>query len=78
MFIPASNSSPPAQHRNQIIIWLVLCSSIPKSSSMRSFGYRPLRLLQSDLTPVSEPIKVDATTFAEITREAKVPVLVDF
>jgi thioredoxin 2 len=30
------------------------------------------------LPPVSEPIDVDATAFAEITREAKVPVLVDF
>jgi thioredoxin 2 len=30
------------------------------------------------LPPVSEPIEVDATAFAEITREAKVPVLVDF
>ena len=30
------------------------------------------------LPPVSEPIEVDAAQFAEITREAKVPVLVDF
>src|SRR6516164_4903482 len=30
------------------------------------------------LPPVSEPIEVDATAFAEITREANVPVLVDF
>ena len=30
------------------------------------------------LPPVSEPIEVDASQFAEITREAKVPVLVDF
>ena len=30
------------------------------------------------LPPVSEPIEVDAAAFAEITREAKVPVLVDF
>ena len=30
------------------------------------------------LPPVSEPIEVDATAYAEITREAKVPVLVDF
>ena len=33
---------------------------------------------KSTLPPVSEPIEVDATQFAEITREAKVPVLVDF
>ncbi len=30
------------------------------------------------LPPVSEPIEVDAAAFSEITREAKVPVLVDF
>ena len=30
------------------------------------------------LPPVSEPIEVDGAAFAEITREAKVPVLVDF
>jgi thioredoxin 2 len=30
------------------------------------------------LPPVSEPIEVDATEFAGITRDAKVPVLVDF
>lgn len=30
------------------------------------------------LPPVSEPIEVDAAAFTEITREAKVPVLVDF
>jgi thioredoxin 2 len=30
------------------------------------------------LPPVSEPIDVGAAEFAEITREAKVPVLVDF
>jgi len=30
------------------------------------------------LPPVSEPIEVDASRFAEINREAKVPVLVDF
>jgi thioredoxin 2 len=30
------------------------------------------------LSPVSEPIEVNAAEFAEITREAKVPVLVDF
>ena len=30
------------------------------------------------LPPVSEPIEVDTAAFAEITREAKVPVLVDF
>jgi thioredoxin 2 len=30
------------------------------------------------LPPVSEPIEVDAAEFAEITREATVPVLVDF
>jgi thioredoxin 2 len=30
------------------------------------------------LPPISEPIEVGATEFAEITREAKVPVLVDF
>jgi len=33
---------------------------------------------KSPLPPVSAPIEVDATQFAEITREAKVPVLVDF
>jgi thioredoxin 2 len=33
---------------------------------------------KAPLPPVSEPIEVDATAFAEITREAKVPVLVDF
>ena len=33
---------------------------------------------KSALPPVSEPIEVDAAAFAEITREAKVPVLVDF
>ena len=33
---------------------------------------------KSPLPPVSEPIDVDAAEFAEITREAKVPVLVDF
>ena len=30
------------------------------------------------LPPVSEPVEVDASRFAEINREAKVPVLVDF
>ena len=30
------------------------------------------------LPPVAEPIEVDAAAFAEITNEAKVPVLVDF
>lgn len=30
------------------------------------------------LPPISEPIEVDAMAFAQITREAKVPVLVDF
>jgi thioredoxin 2 len=33
---------------------------------------------KATLPPVSEPIEVDATAFAEITREVKVPVLVDF
>ena len=33
---------------------------------------------KNPLPPVSEPIEVDATAFAEITRDAKVPVLVDF
>jgi thioredoxin 2 len=33
---------------------------------------------KTTLPPVSEPINVDAAEFAEITREAKVPVLVDF
>ena len=33
---------------------------------------------KATLPPVSEPIEVDAAAFAEITREAKVPVLVDF
>src|SRR6516165_2659702 len=32
---------------------------------------------KATLPPVSEPIEVDATQFAEITREARVPVLVD-
>ena len=30
------------------------------------------------MPPVAEPIEVDAAAFAEITNEAKVPVLVDF
>ena len=33
---------------------------------------------KNTLPPVSEPIEVDTAAFAEITREAKVPVLVDF
>ena len=33
---------------------------------------------KATLPPVSEPIEVDASQFAEITSEAKVPVLVDF
>lgn len=33
---------------------------------------------KSPLPPVSEPIEVDAAAFTEITRDAKVPVLVDF
>jgi thioredoxin 2 len=33
---------------------------------------------KATLPPASEPIEVDARAFAEITREAKVPVLVDF
>ncbi len=33
---------------------------------------------KATLPPVSEPIEVDAAAFAEITREARVPVLVDF
>jgi thioredoxin 2 len=33
---------------------------------------------KSALPPVSEPIEVDVAQFAEITRESKVPVLVDF
>jgi thioredoxin 2 len=33
---------------------------------------------KSPLPPVSEPIEVDTAAFTEITREAKVPVLVDF
>lgn len=33
---------------------------------------------KSALPPVSEPIEVGAMEFTEITREAKVPVLVDF
>jgi len=33
---------------------------------------------KATLPPVSEPIEVDAAAFAEITRDAKVPVLVDF
>jgi thioredoxin 2 len=33
---------------------------------------------KATLPPVSEPIEVGATEFAEIAREAKVPVLVDF
>ncbi len=32
---------------------------------------------KNPLPPVSEPIEVDAASFVEITREAKVPVLVD-
>jgi len=33
---------------------------------------------KTPLPPVSEPIEVDASAFAEITRESKVPILVDF
>jgi thioredoxin 2 len=33
---------------------------------------------KAPLPPVSEPIEVDAAAFAEITHEARVPVLVDF
>jgi thioredoxin 2 len=33
---------------------------------------------KATLPPISEPIEVNATEFAEFTREAKVPVLVDF
>jgi thioredoxin 2 len=33
---------------------------------------------KATLQPVSEPIEVDVTEFAEITREARVPILVDF
>jgi thioredoxin 2 len=33
---------------------------------------------KATLPPVSQPIEVAATEFSEITREAKVPVLVDF
>ncbi len=33
---------------------------------------------KATLPPVSEPIEVDTAAFTEITREAKVPVLVDF
>jgi thioredoxin 2 len=33
---------------------------------------------KATLPPVAGPIEVDAAQFAEITREAKVPVLVDF
>lgn len=33
---------------------------------------------KATLPPVSEPIEVSATEFIEITRDAKVPVLVDF
>jgi len=33
---------------------------------------------KATLAPVSEPIEVDAAAFAEITRDAKVPVLLDF
>jgi len=33
---------------------------------------------KAPLPPVSEPIEVDASAFAEITRESKVPILVDF
>jgi thioredoxin 2 len=33
---------------------------------------------KAPVPPVSEPIEVDEQQFAEITREAKVPVLVDF
>ena len=33
---------------------------------------------KAPLPPVSEPLEVDAAAFVEITREAKVPVLVDF
>jgi len=33
---------------------------------------------KATLPPVSEPIEVDATQFAEITRDARVPILVDF
>lgn len=33
---------------------------------------------KATLPPVSHPIEVDASEFADITREAKVPVLVDF
>jgi thioredoxin 2 len=33
---------------------------------------------KATLPPISEPIEVNAMEFAQITREAKVPVLVDF
>ena len=33
---------------------------------------------KSDIAPVNEPIDADTTTFDEVVRDAKVPVLVDF
>src|SRR5918997_4887208 len=33
---------------------------------------------KADIAPIDEPIDVDAATFDEITRDASVPVLVDF
>ncbi len=33
---------------------------------------------QAEISPVARPIEADPETFREITREAKVPVLVDF
>jgi thioredoxin 2 len=33
---------------------------------------------KATLPPQSEPIEVDASSFAEIVREAKVPILIDF
>ena len=33
---------------------------------------------KADIAPVNEPIDVDATTFDEVVRDARVPVLVDF
>ena len=51
---------------------------VRESSNCRYFHVAKLQLGCDRRQSVSEPIEADAAAFAEITREAKVPILVDF
>jgi thioredoxin 2 len=70
-----------AYKRGQEVVMIRACPSCSKKNRVPAAHLADAGKCgscQAELPPVSEPLAVDAADFSEITREAKVPVLVDF